>query len=192
MKNKQPTSTKTQLVIALFIILLSFGILWYLISLLFSVFKGLQKEVAAALIAASATIVVSVLSVVVAKYYEKKRAIEQEHRNKKIPMYEEFVEFLFKILMNKKLEGEPLTEQEMLKFMSAFTQKLLVWGSDDVVLHWSKYRMMSINDKSDAMENMFQMEELLYAIRRDTGHKNKKHKKGDILKLFINDIDKYL
>lgn len=191
--NEKRKQSKIQIVFSFVVLIILCYLVWLLLTSLISVFKGLQKEVAAALIAASATIVVSVLSVVVAKFYEKKRVIELEHRNKKIPIYEEFVEFLFKLLMNEKLEGKPLTEKEMLEFMRGFTQKLLVWGSDDVVLQWSKYRMMFVNnDKPDTMKTMLQMEQLLYAIRKDTGHKNKQHKKGDILKLFINDIDKYL
>ncbi|MGD0032842.1 hypothetical protein SLT67_15880 [Paenibacillus illinoisensis] len=182
---------KIQIIVSLLVLLLLSYLFWIFITWLISVFNGLQKEVAAALIAASATIVVSVLSIVIAKYYEKKRAIELELRSKKIPIYEEFVEFLFKLLMNKKLEGNPMTEQEMLRFMSGFTQKLLIWGSDDVVLQWSKYRNMFVNEENpDTMKTMLQMEQLLIAIRKDTGHKNKEHKRGDILKLFINDVDR--
>jgi hypothetical protein len=191
--NNNSSKNKIQMIFSLLVLALLSYLFWLVITWLISVFNGLQKEVAAALIAASATIVVSVLSLVVAKYYEKKRAIELEHRSKKIPIYEEFVEFLFKLLMNEKLEGNPMTEQEMLRFMSGFTQKLLIWGSDDVVLQWSKYRNMFVNeDNPDTMKTMLQMEQLLIAIRKDTGLKNKEHKRGDILKLFINDVDRYL
>jgi len=33
---------------------------------------------------------------------------------------------------------------------------------------------------------------LILAIRRDLGHKNSGLKRGDILALFVNDIDKHL
>ncbi|WP_043891131.1 hypothetical protein [Paenibacillus sp. Aloe-11] len=98
--NNNSSKNKIQMIFSLLVLSLLSYLFWLFITWLISVFNGLQKEVAAALIAASATIVVSVLSVVVAKYYEKKRAIELEHRSKKIPIYEEFVEFLFKLLMN--------------------------------------------------------------------------------------------
>ncbi|WP_431087674.1 hypothetical protein [Paenibacillus sp. 8b26] len=187
------SKNKKQMIPALIILLILVCLAWLVIKWFISIFSAVPKEVAAPLIAASATIIVSVLSIVIAKYYEKKRTIELEHRNKKIPMYEEFVEFLFKLLMNEKIEGHPMTEQETIKFMSGFTQKLLVWGSDDVIDQWSKYRSMFIKEENvDTAKTMFQMEELLIAIRKDTGHKIKKYNKGDILKLFINDIDKYL
>jgi uncharacterized membrane protein (DUF485 family) len=191
--NKKSDSRSWQIILSLIFLTGVIYLAWLCFSSLWLIFKGLQKEVAAALIVASATIVVSVITVIVAKYYERKRSIELEHRNKKIPMYEEFVEFLFKILMNEKLQGKQITEEEMMRFITIFTQKLIVWGSDDVVTHWSKYKKIyAKEDTPDAMLGMFQMEKLLLSIRKDTGHKNKSLKKGDILGLFINDIDKYL
>jgi PIN domain nuclease of toxin-antitoxin system len=168
-------------------------IIWLIVPHLWNIFNGLQKEVAAAIIAASSTILVSVLSLTIGKYYEKKRTIELEIRNKKIPMYEEFVDFLFKLLMNRKLTGKDLNEKEMLQFFVSFTQKLLVWGSDEVVTHWSVYRKLLVKVQEgtvDTKSSMIQLEKLLYAIRKDTGHKNKKFNRGDILGLFINDVDK--
>ncbi|WP_037287758.1 hypothetical protein [Saccharibacillus sacchari] len=186
-------TSKKPIIIGTIILLVIGFLIWFLIKWLLSIFNAIPKEVAAPLIAASATIIVSVLSIVIAKYYEKKRAIELEHRNKKIPIYEDFVEFLFKLLMSEKIEGKPMSEKEMLEFMSRFTQKLVVWGSDDVINQWSKCRNLFANEESTEKNKiMFQIEELLIAIRKDTGHKIGKYKKGDILRLFINDIDKHL
>lgn len=54
------------------------GINWYL-----SIIKNLDKQVAAAIIAASTTILVSVLSLILAKYFENKRLIEKDIRDKR-------------------------------------------------------------------------------------------------------------
>ncbi|WP_350343973.1 hypothetical protein PRVXT_000338 [Proteinivorax tanatarense] len=166
----------------------------YLLVLIWSSFKGLQKEVAAAIVAAVATILVSVFSIVIAKLFERKRAIEQELREKKIPMYEEFIKFWFKVLMSEKTEAKQLSEKNMVVFFSEFTEKLMVWGSDEVVKKWSNYRRLYVSDKlkSDSVNAMFEFERLLMAIRKDMGHKNKDIKKGELLGLFINDIDKYV
>ncbi|AVQ97744.1 hypothetical protein OBCHQ24_01290 [Oceanobacillus iheyensis] len=157
----------------------------------FEVFNSLQTEVAAAIVAAMATIIVSVLSVTIGKYLERKRVIENELREKKIPMYEEFVEFYFDLLMAKKINGKEMTQKEMMKFFNRFTQKLMVWGSDEVVKLWSNYRREFALKDRDSMENMFEFEKLLLAIRKDTGHKNKHIEKADLLGLFVNDINKY-
>lgn len=193
MSNKSTRPKAWQVILVLTIFLGAIYLTWLSLTSVWKIFSGLQKEVAAALIAASATVVVSVITVIVGKYYERKREIELEHRNKKIPIYEEFVEFLFKLLMSEKLNDRQMTEDEMLKFFIMFTQKLLVWGSDEVVTQWSKYRRLLINENDvDTSTNMFELEKLLLAIRKDTGHKNKNFEKGEILGLFINDVDKYL
>ena len=49
-----------------------------------------------------------------------------------------------------------------------------------------------VQAKADPEEILFLTEKLLFAIRRDLGHKNKNLKKGDILSIFVNDIEKYL
>lgn len=173
------------------LMLIFFGVfLWYLSASLWHLFAGLQKEVAASIVAAAAMVFVSVLSVTLTKYFERKRLIEQELREKKIPMYEQFVEFIFNLMMAEKMTGKPMPEKEMLNFFNSFTQKLMVWGSDEAVKQWSSYRLLLI--KADApLTSMFELEKLLFAIRRDTGHKNKNILRGDLLGLFINDIDKF-
>lgn len=167
----------------------SFVIRWVI-----KVFSGLQNEVAAAIIAVTGTILVSVISIIVGKYFERKSLIEQELREKKIPMYVGFVEFWFKLLMSEKTTGKKMPEKEMLTYFSKFTKEIMVWGSDEVVSLWSNYRrLLVIPDGGDAtFNNIFEFEKLLLAIRKDTGHKNKNIKRGDLLGLFINDIDNYI
>ena len=178
-------------------IIIGIGIgVFFVIKWLIIIFSGLQKEVAAAIIAATGTVLVSVISVMVGKYLERKRSIEQELRNKKIPMYNGFVEFWLNFMMSEKITGKQITEKETIKYFNKFTQELMVWGSDEVVSLWSQYRRKFVNqdpEKPDpSFNNMFEFEKLLLAIRKDTGHKNKGLKRGDLLGLFINDIDKHL
>jgi len=192
MNNK---SKKTS--IALGIILLAiiiFLIVWMIIGLI-HLFSTLQKEVIASIIAVTGTILVSVFSVTATKYYERKRIIDQEIRNKKIPMYESFVEFWFKVLNNQKLDGKPISEKEMMGFFIGFTQQIMVWGSDSVIKKWSEFRLKlsSLPGKQNFDYSLlFEFEALLLEIRKDTGHKNKKLLKGDLLGLFINDVKDYL
>lgn len=168
------------------LLILFFRYLWITLT-------SLQKEVTAAIVVASATVLVSVFSLIYSKYWERTREIELEHRTKKIPVYEEFLGFIFRMLFADKL-GKPLTEKETVSFLTKFTQKLLFWGSDAVIEGYSKFRRAALTVDPDNLDpgSLFTIEDLLFAIRRDTGHKNKNLKRGDILALFINDIDKYL
>lgn len=164
-------------------------VLYYMSRWLQSVFSGVQKEVQAALVAASATVIVSVLSVVVGKYYERKRAIEQQIRDKKIPIYEKFVKDSMRHFMPAGKNQSTDSDGKLLNDLGEFTIDAVIWGSDDVLSSWRKFKKVVGND---AKEGMLEFEILLYAIRQDLGHKSRKLNRGDILGLFINDIDQVL
>ncbi|MBW4542150.1 MAG: hypothetical protein KME43_23880 [Myxacorys chilensis ATA2-1-KO14] len=150
---------------------------------------ALDPRVAAAIVAASATVLVSVFSVLVSKFLERRAKIIQEIRDKKIPVYEELIDFVFKIVRSSK-KGEQLPEDEVEDFMFSFTQQVIVWGSDSVLHAFYKFRHNG--DSGDGQQAVLCMEELLLAIRRDLGHGNKGLSQGKILGLFINDFDQYM
>ena len=80
----------------------------------------------------------------------------------------------------------------MIKFMAEITQELVIWGSDEMLEAFYKFRMMSIENADGNSENpydvLFMVEDLLLAIRKDLGHKNKNISRGKILGLFVNDL----
>lgn len=157
-------------------------------------FSGLDAKFGAALVAAAGTVIVSVMSVVVSRYLETRATIRKELREKKIPVYEDLISFMFKILMSNKM-GKEVTEFEMIQFMSDFTQRSMVWAADDVLNAWIKFRGASTNE-SQLNDNpfvlMFIYEDLIREIRKDLGRKNKDLTKGKLLSLFVNDIAKYV
>jgi hypothetical protein len=181
--------------LAIGLVVLAAVALWFLVRFLWATFTGLQKEVAAALVAGSATILVSVISVIATRYYERKRIIDQQLRERKMPMYEKFIDFWMRYMLAENLGKPQATESELQDFIVDFTKELLVWGSDEVVSEWSRFRrtlsnMTSPDEVSTAM--LFQFERMLLSMRREFGHTNRKLKTGDILGLYINDIDEYL
>ncbi len=182
-----------QFLLSIFIIVGFIGLVWYIFNRIWSLFSNLNDGVLAAIVTAITTFLVTFISIILAKYYERKLLIEKEMRDKKIPAYNEFIEFIFKIL-DQENKKKKITEQEMTQFFSTFTRQILVWGSDEVIAQWSSYRRSALSEVSDGANNnsMFELEKLLIAIRKDTGHKNSNIKKGDLLRLFINDIDNYI
>lgn len=166
--------------------------LYLTMNYLIDTLNSLQKEVSAAIIAGMVTIIISIISITIGKYYERKMVIEKELRDKKIPMYEEFIEFFLNLFLAEKTKDKEISEEEMVNFFNKFTQKLMVWGSDQVVGQWSDYRRKVGKNPHDTTKTMFEFEKLLLVIRKDTGHANKNIKSGDLLGLFINDIDNYI
>ncbi|MCW2835346.1 MAG: hypothetical protein JWN68_3299 [Nocardioides sp.] len=112
-------------------------------------------------------------------------------------MYTEFVEGLLSIFSSSAESDETDSEDaqatevspDLLQFFKKITPQLMIWASNDVVVKWSRFRRGG--DKHPPMEYMFMMEELLTAIRKDLGHSGA-ITKGDLLGLYVNDIDEHL
>ena len=153
----------------------------------------MDSDIAVAIIAAAATALVSVITIIIGKIYEARTAVQEELRKRKTPVYEEFITFIFRVLLGEKTGTAP-TEDEMAKFLSEYNQKMMVWASDSVLKEWAAWRK-SLENHDGSSENNFvpgllQYEKLILAIRKDLGHKNEGIEKFDILRLFINDLDK--
>ena len=84
-----------------------------------------------------------------------------------------------------------LTEQEMLQRFAEMMPQLVTWADAGVITRFTTFRRAAISS-GRAISALFAMEEVYRAIRKDLGHDDNRLKKGDILGLFVNDIDKYL
>ena len=114
-------------------------------------------------------------------------------RIKKIPVYTDLINFIFRISFDKKRNKKPPTEKEIFDFFQGFTEKIVVWGSDDVINAFYAFRAFAQKTQTKQSENiLFVVETLFLAIRIDLGHKNKGLTKGKLLGLFVTDIEKYI
>lgn len=144
------------------------------------------------MMASGATIIVFVISITAGKYFEQKSSQKITQAEKKIPTHEKIVQLIFKMTFAEKLGKNPPNEKELIKSFAKITQELVIWGSDDVIDAFHKFRMENIEDENQKPTStiLFRVEDLLIAIRKDLGHKMVK--RGKILGLFINDIENYL
>lgn len=130
------------------------------------------------------------------RYFERKKIIEIEIRNKKIPIYEEFMEFYFTNIYNTKKENAKKTnstnQSDMVKFFQGFHQKAIIWFPDEVLksyINWKNNITKFSDGELKLSETILQQENFMKIIRKDIGHKNKEIEKWDISSLYINDID---
>ena len=147
-----------------------------------------NPNIAVALIAGSFTII----SYFITRYLDRKKNVEQLIREKKVPVYEEFINYVTKLLIDPKVD-----EIEMAEFLKNFNQKAVVWLTDESLkayIEWVKYareeRPVSTDD-NDYINNLILMENLLLQFRKDIGHNKKLLSKGDLLTIFINDLHKH-
>jgi hypothetical protein len=169
------------------------GLLYWIISAIFS----LEKEIAAVILAGMLTVFGSVLSLIFSRQYEKKREVEREIRNQKIPIYESFIKFLFhKVWFRLKEDGDvDGGDPELVEFMQEFSVSVLIWGSDDVLREWIKFvaSMRSFGteqkDSTDVLVNaIVPTGQLLISLRKDIGHDNKNLTGLGLMHLFVTDL----
>ena len=159
----------------------------------FRLFAGLQSETSAAIIAAAGTVLVSLVSLLTTKYLERRNAVERENRLKKIPVYEELIAFIFRILHQGKPGYPQMSGDELIPAYAGLTEKMIVWGSDAAVKAFGDFRVASLQmgQGQGLLQGLVTLEDLMRAIRKDLGYENAKLVRGDILRLFINDLEQY-
>jgi len=155
---------------------------------------NLDPNVVAGLIGAFALILTSVVSVILQKNREQQINIQIEHRNKFGPIYEDFIKnVLIRLLLADNLGKKPLSHDELVVLMAEFTKNIMVWGSNDVLKAYNKFRKTAqLGTDVKTYDTVLAIEELILAMRKDVGHSNKELNKGDILRLFVNDLDDYI
>lgn len=81
-----------------------------------------------------------------------------------------------------------IKEDELTNRMAEMTPEMLIYASNGFLKQWRKFRSVSV-DETNPAQAIFQMEELLKSMRKDLGHSSWLLDKGDVLAVFINDID---
>lgn len=149
----------------------------------------IEVGVAVAIIAAAATVLASSVSVTVTRYLEKLRELEQHRRERKTPVYERFVGFWFDYLYAEKLGKKQPTTQAVIAAFLEWTKLLTIWGSDDVIREWARFRerMEALEDApaEERQEILADFERVLLAIRRDVGYPDTGLSRGDLLALWL-------
>lgn len=160
----------------------------------------LDKQILIAIITASITAIVSVTVVVIGKYYDKRREIEQQQRSQKITFYSEFLKSWFSLL-DKYTEGVSVDDTSLIKEMKAFTLNaswnLILWAGNDVVQEYLNFRKFICLpkeqlDKIDGSVMLLQFENIIFEIRKELGHRNignNKLDQLDFISLYTNDVD---
>lgn len=96
----------------------------YLAQAFWSSIRELPPDTSKLLIAAATTVLVATVTTIVTRRSDHRARIEQELRLKKAPLYEEFLTFVFRLLMAEKVGQPKLTESEQLNFMLKFTRDI--------------------------------------------------------------------
>jgi len=168
---------------------LAIFVVYKLAKLGISAYSDLDKSVQATAFTAIALVLVAIVTYFANKTIETKKSVEQTIRPKKLELYQGFFDFLLRVLGNEKVITKP-TEKEMMEFFIVSNPQLIAFASNSAIEKWGKLRLSMASE--DGVKNLFLLEDLLKEMRKDLGHSATGFHKGDILRLFINDVDDYI
>lgn len=146
----------------------------------------LDAVVIVALITGTVSLIGVVLSSIVAKRIEYKKARQDYLAKQRERSYSAFINMVYKLQKNTQQPGY-YTEKEMVEDMLSFSEDLTLWGSKKVADKWVQFRLNGANPDT-AQNNLFLLESIINEMRYDMGVK--RVKKGNLLSFFINDIKK--
>jgi hypothetical protein len=169
----------------LFGLLIIGGAIAVAVLLLVPVVKSLfsNAQVAGPIVAASVALIVFAAG----EIFTRRRAAQQYRWDKIADDYERFVALVREGTAN---QGGELTAEQT-EFMGRFSDKLMLWGSPDVIRAWRGVKQAADADL-DPTQAMLRYARVLIAIRRDLGHSDRSLDVRDLLGVVINDIDENL
>lgn len=156
------------ILVKIFSFLQSF-LLWVATSL-----SHMDAVVVVALITGMVSIVSVVISSVVGKVIDYKKARQEYLAKKREKPYAAFIQMIYK-LQTSSSEKSPYTQEEMISDIKDFSQDITLWGSSNVVNKWVEFREKAV-DPASAVQNLFLMESIMNEMRKDMGLK--KARKG--------------
>jgi len=173
------------------LLLLAVGIgLYLLLKTMWGAFSALNPQTGAALITGFFTITVSISAVALGRYLEKAKEVEVAYREKRLKVYEDFVDRFYTLVQSD--ESDELTPEEKQEgftaFLRDFNRKILLWAGSETV-HTYVVMMHRLADDATSASAVFSMEEFYKAMRSDLGLENNKLIKGDLLALWLRSHD---
>lgn len=133
----------------------------------FLIAGSMSPELAGAVITAASTVIISVMTIAFGRYFEKKRELEALHREKKIPIYAEFLEGVTNVFYG----GKVAKRVDTLGLLQKWQQKIVLWGGSDVVNAYMRWKHQLTTSQPTA-ESMRLTNDLILAIRNELGHDN--------------------
>lgn len=160
------------------IILILIGV--YVLKEMLAFFLTLDPNVKAALITALA----ATAGVLFNQRYNKIKEIREAHRSHKVQLYQEFILKIGESLKNSKELPEGIDD-----FIRKFICELIIWGSPDVIKKYQNFHKKNSDVNPNERILLF-LDDLYQAMRKDLQNSNKNLKRGDLIKLFLEDPEK--
>jgi hypothetical protein len=149
----------------------AFGVGVYRIALaLWAAVQGAQPTVAAASIAAAASVVVSTLTVMIGRYFERRKELEALYREKKMPIYADFLKALVSQFQGG--DANSASAEGLVSLLKQWHIDIILWGGPDVVNAYLNWKA-TLNEATLTASTLAKMDNLIFAIRSELGNTNR-------------------
>jgi hypothetical protein len=130
-----------------------------------------------------------VVAILYGRAWEKSRELQQARRERIAPTYSRIVESFYGSMGDDATH----TEADLVGAFREWAHKALLWAPAPVIVAFNEWRATLPDDGEEPSPAVgIGFERLLFAFRDDLGNKRGDLKEGDLLRLFIDDIDEYL
>lgn len=153
--------------------------------------SAVPKELGAALVAGATTILVATTTVMVGRYFERKKELDALYREKKTEVYDEFLKVFFQVWFSGGKPSKNEQEPNVVKLFQDFSVKLVLWSGPEALEAFARWREKMTEGHANA-EGIFETEAFLTAIRADLGHSNRGLRKGWFARLFLKEGSLFL
>ncbi|HFC8494129.1 TPA: hypothetical protein ACFP3Z_000512 [Neisseria subflava] len=128
------------------------------------------------------TAIIGLIGVMWTQWQSKSRDIAESHRNSKIETYSLFFDIIEKFQRSIKNDQEIdiLSDVDLQAKFEKLNRGFILWASDEVIQTWIEFRKNSSENTLDKIDNVYR------AIRKDLGHKDKKLKNLDLIRINLS------
>lgn len=168
--------------IAIAVWAIAIGIRWFWGQLV-----TLDTPVVVGVISAMATVIAATTTVMLGRYYERKREIEAHFRADKIKIYDEFLTEFFKVFHG----GEKADSGPTVEFLRAWNQKLILWSGPEVMMAYMRWTHHMKRVRPN-IQTVLLMDKFFRALRFDIGQGVRTLPPGALASLNLREGDLFL
>jgi len=130
----------------------------------------------------------AVLGAFFTQYFIKKREEQNAHRDKKIEIYNEFIDIAQRMVAskNENLNIKKVTDEELQDFFFRFNRDIILWGSPGVIKTFLEFKNASHNSIK-GKELLVLINNLYKEFRKDIGLSNWGLNSNELIKINLSD-----
>jgi len=148
--------------------------------------SGVPKELGAALVAGIATVMVATTTVMIGRYFERKKELDALYRDKKMEIYDEFLKKFFDLFFSSAEDSPTPEPDDLVAFLREFMRKLMLWSGPEPIVAFLAWKEHLAKGAPDA-QTLFLTEQFLLTLRADLRHSNKRIPKGFFASLILKE-----